>query len=248
VGAVVLAGTRVVALSANRFTFNRAYWLDTVTGLSVAPGGPGGTGVNGATEPVLHPSGSRVYVANWGLSPDEVLRMDLDAPPEEARFIDTRYHGDYQFCSAVAVSRDGRRLYTGCGVVLASSAVLADDMVYAGRLNLSAGITASLFEYMATMLTVSPGDERVALFEERQYDCNAIFTRNDACHTRLAVYDARTLGRLSLVVLPVHVRGEDRLRQWGRRLMHRSDGSLLLVTEVRTKDEATPTWLLHRVP
>jgi hypothetical protein len=31
--------------------------------------------------------------------------------------------------------------------------------------------------------------------------------------------------------------------------MHRAEGTLLLLqSEVRTKDEATPTWLLHQLP
>ena len=69
----------------------------------------------------------------------------------------------------------------------------------------------------------------------------------DRCFTRLAVYDATTLARRSLLGLAPFERGNDRLQQWGRRLMHRDDGSLIVIAEVRTRGEATPTWLLHRI-
>ncbi|KPF42165.1 hypothetical protein D621_21005 [beta proteobacterium AAP51] len=247
VGAVVLAGTRIVAFSAQRGTSNVVHWLDTVTGSSSAAITDGFRSVTGDVEPVLHPDGRRIYAANRGVTPDDVARMDLDVAPAAALFVDTRYHGEYPFCGAVAASPDGRRLYTGCGVVLTTSPNVADDMVYAGRMSLSRTRPNTWAEYAAWSLSVSPLNDRVALLEEKIGECRTPWVGFDNCHMRLAVYDSTTLARLSFHGLPVHERGEDRLRQWGRRLMHRSDGSLLLVTELRTRDEATPTWLLHRL-
>lgn len=243
VGSVVLAGSRVVAIGAQANGWNGIYWVDTVTGVASKAGA---AQIYGVGDAVLHPAGDRVYVADRGLSPDDVSRMDLGDDPAAAQIHDTRYHGDYPFCSRLAVSPDGQRLYTGCGVALRTASLLADDMVYAGQMALSPRDPVSSGDYIATALSVSPDNASVALLEENRYTCNPRIERLSECYTRVAVYDAGTLARRSLHGLAPHVRGNDRLQQWGRHAMQRGDGSLLIVAEVRTKGEAIPTWLLHR--
>jgi hypothetical protein len=243
VGSVVLAGTRVVAMGAQAFGDNSVYWLDTVLGAATRAGE---IIIYGVADAALHPAGDRIYLAERGLSPDEVRRMDVAGDPSAAQIHDTRYHGDYPFCSRVAISPDGRRLYTGCGVVLSTTSVLSDDMVYAGRMALSLPDAGSFGKYVAAALSVTPDNASIALLEEEQFACNPRTDQLNDCHTRVAFYDATTLARRSLHGLAPFERGSDRLRQWGRRVMHRTDGSLLVIAEVRTRDEATPTWLLHR--
>jgi hypothetical protein len=94
---------------------------------------------------------------------------------------------------------------------------------------------------------VAPDNSNVVLLEENVFTCSPRSDQLDACHTRIASYDTTTLARRSLRGLATYERGADRLKQWGRRVMHRSDGSLIVIAEVRTRDEATPTWLLHRL-
>ncbi|HET9822663.1 MAG TPA: hypothetical protein VFQ16_12640 [Burkholderiaceae bacterium] len=244
VGSVVLAGARIVAIGAQAFNWNDIYWVDTATGVATRAGSGK---VFGIGDSVLHPSGDRIYFADRGVSPDDVIRMDLDGDPAAAQTHDSRYHGDYAFCSRVAISPDGRRLYTGCGVVLSTATLLEDDMRYAGQMALSPADAATLQPYVSTALSVAPDGAHVALLEENRYTCNPQIDRLDDCHTRVAVYDAATLARRSLLGLAPYQRGSDSLKQWGRRVMHRSDGSLIVMAEVRTRNEATPTWLLHRL-
>lgn len=244
VGAVLLAGTRVVAMGAQVFNSNEVYWLDTSTGLASRAGNFLFPGVG---EPVLHPDGDRLYSADSSRYPDDVWRLDLNVGAAVAQVVDSRYHGQYPFCSRLALSPDGRRLYTGCGVVLSVSPLVANDMLYAGQLALSTPAPSSTQRFRATSLAVAPNNAQLALLEEDGYACDARLPFLSDCHTHLAVYDTTTLARLSLRGMPVLERGADRIRQWGRRVMVRADGSLLLLAEARTQGEATPTWLLHRV-
>jgi hypothetical protein len=243
VGSVLLAGTRIVAIGAQAFGWNSIYWVDTVTGTATRAG----TGIiYGVAESVLHPAGDRIYMTESGVSPDDVTRMDLGGDPAAALTHDSRYHGEYTFCSRVAISPDGQSLYTGCGVVLRTASLLVDDMLYAGQIALSPGDPLGLQRYVSAGLSVAPNNSSVALLEENWYSCDPRIGQPADCHTRLAVHDTATLARRSLRGLAPYERGGDRLKQWGRRVMHRSDGSLIVIAEVGTRNEATPTWLLHR--
>lgn len=244
VGSVLLAGTRIVATGVQTFSWNRIYWVDTVTGTATSAGN---SQVYGTLDWVLHPAGDRLYLADRGLSPDDITRMDLGDDPAAAQTHDSRYHGEYPFCGRLAISPDGQRLYTGCGVALSTASLLADDMVYAGQLPLSPVDPVTLQKYVSTGLSVAPDNASIALLEENSYTCDARIGLLDQCHSRVAFHDVTTFARRSLQGLAPYERGSDRLKQWGRHLMHRNDGSLILLAEVRTRNEATPTWLLHRL-
>lgn len=244
VGSVVLAGTRIVAIGAQVFNGNSIYWVDTVTAAATKAGFAAIYGLAGV---VLHPAGDRIYLADRGVSPDDVSRMYLGGDPGAAQIHDTRNHGEYPFCGRLAISPDGRRVYTGCGVVLGTAALLGDDMVYAGRMALTPVDPVTLRPYFSVALSVAPDNTSVTLLEENQHSCDPRTERLTECPTRVAVYDTTTLERRSLRGLAPFERGGDRLQQWGRHLMHRADGSRIVIAEVRTRNEATPTWLLHRL-
>ncbi|WP_271007539.1 YncE family protein [Paucibacter sp. B51] len=248
VGSLVLAGDRVVAMGSVSNNSNPIYWLDTKTGLaSRFDAALGGFGIYGTAASALHPSGDRLYMADLGVSPDDVWRMDLSGDAGTGKARNSRYHGEHRFCGRLAVAPNGLRIYTACGTVLSSSPNWTDDLVYAGSMKLSATDTWGNSDYRAAALNVAPDNASIALLEEHWQNCRPLTGHLSKCYTRLAVYDATTLERRSLKGLAPYVRNRDRLQQWGRHLMHRSDGSLLLLAEVRTQNEATPTWLLHRV-
>jgi hypothetical protein len=227
--------------------WNSIYFVDTDTGAIGKAGGFGGS--YGNNVPVLHPSGNRIYTADRDISPSDVRVLDLRVPVTEARFVDSRYHGEYEICAPVQSSRDGSKLYTGCGVVMGSAARLADDMVYAGRMVMSVGRGAFPRSFSAASISVAPDDRSVSMIEQDAVECRPpVAGFPSDCNTRLAVYDTLTLARQSLHAMGVHQRERDRLRQWGRHLVHRADGSRVLVTEVRTQDEDVPLWLMHRLP
>ena len=243
VGEVVLAGSRIVATGAQANGMNSIHWVDTVTGRATRLAS---TSVYAVADAVLHPAGDRVYLADRGVSPDDITRLDLGGDASTSRTTDSRYHGDYMFCGRAAVSPDGRRLYTGCGVMLSLASALADDMLYAGQLVLSPRDPANMDIYLSTGLSVAADNTSLALLEQRRLACSYPTDGLNDCHTRLAVYDTTTLQRRSLQGLSPFQRGSDRLKQLGRRVMYRADGSLVVVAEALTRGEATPTWLLHR--
>lgn len=247
VNAVALtAGGRIVATAGTAFNWNQVYWIETADG-SVVRVGPEIGQLYGATMLRLHPSGDRVYAADTGVSPDDVHRLDLGEAPSVAEFRDSSYHGTYPFCGLVQPSNGGSRLYTACGVVLTSAADPAADMLYAGRMELSPPRGATGWPFRATSISVAPDDARLALIEQDAFGCDPRSLELSQCHTRVAEYDTTTLARTSLRTMPPFARGDDRLRQWARWVGHRADGSLLVVAELRTKNEPVPTWVLHRV-
>jgi hypothetical protein len=247
VNAVALtAGGRIVATAGAAHSWNQVYWIETADG-SVVRVGPEFGQLYGVSALRLHPSGDRVYAADTGISPDDVHRMDLGAAPAVAAFRDSSYHGTYPFCGLVQPSISGARLYTACGVVLSSAADPAADMLYAGRLALSSPPSIFGGPFRAVSMSVAPDDARLALIEQDVSNCDARISQLSQCHTRVAEYDTTTLARTTLRAMPVFARGDDRLRQWARWVGHRADGSLLVLAELRTKNEPAPAWVLHRV-
>lgn len=248
VGALSLTGQRVVVFDGPRTSGGSSVHsvdllTEAVTMLGTPPLNP--VQIHGVQAVALHPAGDRLYLADVGLSPDDVFRLDLGQAPADATLTDSPYHGEHPFCGRLALSPDGQRLYTGCGALLGTASNPDDDLRYIGQLPLSPVDPVSHDSYRAPALSVAPDSRSVALLEHRWQACESQFDRLSECHTRLAVHDATTLARRSLLGLGPHVRGSDSLQQFGRHLLHRRDGSLIVLAEVRTGATATPTWLMH---
>ncbi|MCZ0942868.1 MAG: hypothetical protein OXJ53_07425 [Gammaproteobacteria bacterium] len=86
------------------------------------------------TQARLHPSGTRIYGADTGLSPsdlerysivDGALRLDYDSP----------YHGEYEFWGNVWFDADGAAALTPCGVVVRLTHDRGTDLRFAMQLN-----------------------------------------------------------------------------------------------------------------
>lgn len=83
----------------------------------------------GGSGAALHPSGTAIYSTRDGTSPNDILRFDVSTGPITTSS-DSPYHGDYPACGTVWFSRDGTRIYNGCGTVYGYSGVAAEDMRY----------------------------------------------------------------------------------------------------------------------
>ncbi len=81
----------------------------------------------------LHPEGKSVYLANRGLSPSDIEKIDISGSVPVYAY-DSPYHGDYPMCGDLWISQDGRRIFTACGHVFRSSSDPEQDMTYAGSL------------------------------------------------------------------------------------------------------------------
>lgn len=85
------------------------------------------------TVAALHPSGTKIYGADRGLSPSDIERYDISTGSPVYAY-DSPYHGDYPMCGNLWISNDGLRIFTACGRVFRSSDTKSEDMTYNGRL------------------------------------------------------------------------------------------------------------------
>jgi len=78
----------------------------------------------------LQPGGQAIYTAYNGLSPSDVLKLDISAGPA-AFLYDSPYHGDYSIGEDLWFSEDGQRLFTRpAGTVVRLSDVREHDLQY----------------------------------------------------------------------------------------------------------------------
>mmetsp|Transcript_24781 Transcript_24781/g.37768 ORF Transcript_24781/g.37768 Transcript_24781/m.37768 type:complete len:867 (-) Transcript_24781:60-2660(-) len=87
------------------------------------------------TRAKLHPSGTKIYGANNGLSPSDFERYDISGGPAEYEY-DSPYHGDYDISGDLWMSEDGGRIFVKGRNVFRSSDNRDMDMIYAGSINL----------------------------------------------------------------------------------------------------------------
>jgi hypothetical protein len=69
----------------------------------------------------LHPSLTKIYGADQGVSPDDIMRFNITPTGPASSGYDSIYHGDYSMCGDIWISMDGLRLFTRCGNVFRAS-------------------------------------------------------------------------------------------------------------------------------
>lgn len=168
----------------------------------------------------LHPSGASLYLADTGLSPSDIRKVDLSTTPTPTYLYDSPYHGDYAMCGNLWFKDDGSTIYTACGNAFRSTSVQSTDMVYAGRLALS---TINGSSFLIRSLSQSSITKEIALIEQKSSDCQ------DGCVTRLALHESDFLNRSAVYSIPpVDVAGSTYAQQ-GLFVFHRANGSSRVV-------------------
>jgi hypothetical protein len=226
-----------------RFNHNPIHALDLATGMETRSLHL----AYGVVHAALHPAGGRLYYANRGVSPDDIFRMDLlGAVP--AAPLDSPYHGEHAMCGRVWPASNGNRLYTGCGNTFTSSSVTTEDMLYAGALPLSARPADHPWGYEVTSLSDFPGEDRIVLLERSRYLCDAATDRLFECFTHLSLHAASTLALTSRHSLPPITVGADRFAQVGRFVFYRTNGQVVLLSELRGAPDAATGVRLSLLP
>jgi hypothetical protein len=226
VGELVLdAQGRVLAFGNAVFNWNALMLLDSGTGAtslldSFATYGP--------TNATLHPSGTRFYYANRGLSPDDIFVIGIDGSTPSAKR-DSPYHGEYAMCGRVWVHAGGSRLFTACGNTFTSSVSAAQDMNYAGAMALS----GTPGEYEALSLSSSAASGDIVLLEQSRQVCDPRLDALYGCFTRLSVYNGSSLSNTARYTLAPVTVGAERFAQIGRLVFHRTNGQVMILTELR---------------
>ena len=250
VGALLLDGTRRVHFFDNQVqTFNRKSTLDLDTGQTSDAGNRSVFGI-----PFLapHPGASRFYYAD-SINPGDIIVAAYGVGFEPFQPVDSPYHGDYSICGRVWLSPAGSRLYTAGGATFTASSDPAADMRYAGTLPLTGspaagGACTSGDQHQAISLSASADGNRVALLEQPFWKCHPTALNPTQCFTRFALHDASTLSRLQHRSLGPLTNSLGRFAQDGRLLFHRSNGDLLLLSQLRNLPDATTSLRLSRVP
>jgi hypothetical protein len=104
----------------------------------------------------LHPAGDRIYGADRGTSPDDVMRINVNNGPAVFAY-DSIYHGDYAMCGDVWISMDGLRLFTACGNTFRASSDPNFDIRFAGKLSQENRITWTTHSQSGNSIAVLPG-------------------------------------------------------------------------------------------
>lgn len=168
----------------------------------------------------LHPSGDFIYMANNGLSPSDIAKLDVRTVPVLS-LGDSPYHGQYGMCGNIWYSENGATIYTPCGNTFRATTTLGQDMTYTGRLVLS----EATYGYLIRALSHSQEANEVALIEADNYQCNDLINEARGCYTHVALYDAASLGRKTLHSIPPIQVGTKAYAQHGQLIFHSTDGS-----------------------
>ena len=149
----------------------------------------------------LHPSADFVYTADNGLSPSDIQKWDITSGVALLLY-DSPYHGDYGMCGNLWFQETGATIYTACGNTFRSSTVQAQDMIYAGALQLS---PSNLYGWRIRSLSQSDALSEIALIEYELYYCELVPSAGQ-CYEHLAFYESDFLNRLAVYALgPVTV-------------------------------------------
>jgi len=243
IGAVVLDGSgRIFGFDGGPATWMPVHWVDVAVGTDMSSTDK----LYGNGFPMLHPAGDRIYTANRGVSPSDIVRVSLDGSGVAA-VKDSPYHGEYEMCGQVWPASSGNRLYTACGNVFGTSSDVSLDMRYAGSFPLSAKTDTAPYGYAAVSVSDSPANDRLIVLEQDKYSCDPRIELLHRCFTRVGTYSASTLSLLSRATLSPVTAGADRFAQIGRYVFQRADGRAVLLSELRGAP-ATSSVLIGTLP
>lgn len=237
------ASERVHAFGNLSSLFNNWHTVDLVSGADTdVPD----MWIRGLWQVRLHPSGGRMYFANMGFSPDDIFAVNLLATPPGPS-VDSPYHGNYAMCGNLWLPGQGNRIYTACGAIFTASATPALDMRYTGAMVL---FNSSTFmdRFAATSLTESPDGSTVLLLERRWRACDPTYDSVSQCFSHLASYDATTLALKARYTLPPITVGADRFAQDGLYLFHRSNGTAVMLSELKSAPNRAASVVLSHLP
>jgi hypothetical protein len=180
----------------------------------------------------LHPSGDYIYTIDTNLSPSDLEKWDLTGDPVKVMY-DSPYHGDYEMCRNLWFHENGATIYTACGNTFRSSVVQADDMTYAGAMQLSGDGSDP---WIIRSLSQSSASDEIALIESLWYECEIPHSTGQ-CYTHFAVYEGSLLQRQSVHTLgPIEI-GDLAYAQLGLFVFHNAAGDRKFVI---SKLEAMP--------
>lgn len=219
----VAANLGDIVLAGNGYAYgfprsdSNAYSIRSVHIASGTESATSGYGIYPGTRARLHPSGTRMYGADNGVSPADIERYDIASGPAVYEY-DSPYHGDHPMCGNLWMRQDGTQIYTACGSVFRAASARTSDMLYAGSLPLRQEQYA---RWRVRSLSQNETTSEVALLEENDYDCQY---KPSACFTGVTFYDSDYLTLIERYRLaPVTVAAQDYVQR-GLFVFHGAEG------------------------
>jgi hypothetical protein len=180
----------------------------------------------------LHAATNRIYAATSSVA-SSVDVFDISTGAVE--WINSwRYYGDHDACLDLWFSDPGDTMYTACGQTFRMDPDPAEDMVYAGTLQLDGA--GSYSENGIRWLSHDPATHELALVESRYFDCLPAVSQAP-CYTRLSYHEDQLLNRLAVYGIgPIPIDGTN-YAQIGRFVFHGPDGARWLISELENPPE-----------
>ena len=152
--------------------------------------------IRAASKVKLHPEFKSVYLANRGLSPSDIEKIDIQTVPP-AYLTDSPYNGDYAMCGDLWMGNSGDRIYTACGNTFKASEVESQDMIYTGKLPLLTSDDFSNSDYRVSSVSESSSKNEIAVIEkDNSYGCD--INSSESCNPHvLSFFSKDFLTRMS---------------------------------------------------
>lgn len=182
-----------------------------------------GRSVNDGTRARLHPSGTKIYGANNGLSPSDVERYGIGGGAVGYDY-DSPYHGDFPFCGDLWMGVGGSTMLTRCGVVVRTTDNPSLDLTFVSQ--------------------IIDGSWRDAI---RHADAtpfsNHWYVAREEFPSRIDLYDATTSIERGAMVLPF-VDDFSAERRWEARFVFADDDSDAVFVLAQNSDTSSANFAL----
>lgn len=195
------------------------------------------------TSGALHPDNGRLYLADSGVSPADVSRVDVDGS-QVGNAVDTRYHGGADLCSGIWLDDTGDRIISACGGVLRTDANNDDDLLYDGALPFELFGSRFSNSILAVAASHSDASGQLLTVERRSsFDCDD----SEPCPDTLGVYDGTWFARLQHFTIPPRTVQGVEYHQTGEHLFHTDGGQGLLISRLPSIANPEFEYFLSRV-
>ncbi|WP_394837549.1 hypothetical protein LVJ94_11635 [Pendulispora rubella] len=154
----------------------------------------------------LHPNGKAMYMAERNLSPSSMEKFDITSGKPAS--VGRNWGGDYPVCGNLWISKNGLRIFTGCGNVFSASDNKSLDMQYAGSIG------------KVTVVSLDDTADRVAAVIELPPS-----TYNAPKSYEIRYYESQYLAQVDNKRLPGYRAGTKTVPTKGRFFFFRADGA-----------------------
>lgn len=180
----------------------------------------------------LHPSGDVIYAITVALSPPDLQRYDISGGVASL-VTGSPYHGDYSMCGDLWISKDGARIFTGCGTAFRADPHGEDDFLYDRAFE---GISTSPLVLGTQFASIEHDSANGLVYALKPGTSLALPTQ-----ARLEIYAYQYLASRPPLSLPC-LKPADNSYPNGRFVFASQDGVDVYVLAQTTTPDGTPAW------